>query len=151
MVEEERVASVCLSYDQQLRLFTTDTLWHCTTAESGTTQILLLEPTTDGDVVSSMNQRTLCSHWPAGVWVESTAGQQRGTRRPISHSRTGRDLRGQRHPETWLNALLSSGVCPHVSQCQSDVHHAPESTLGKKRCQTETKEKPALEWVRNQK
>lgn len=48
MVEEERVASVCLSYHQQLRLFTTDTLWHCTTAQFGTTQILLLEPTTTG-------------------------------------------------------------------------------------------------------
>lgn len=79
----------------------------------------------DGDVVSSMNQRTLCSHWPAGVWAESTAGQQRGTQRPVSHSRTGRDLRGQRHRECGLTPR------PHVSQCQSDVHHTPESTLGK--------------------
>lgn len=39
----------------------------------------------------------------------------------------------RQHQGAWLNALLGSGVCPRVSQCQSDVHHAPESTLGFKK------------------
>lgn len=120
-MEEERVASVCLFYHRRLRLSTTDTLWHCTTAEFGTARISSHH---DGDVASSM---MLYSNWPVGVWSESTAGQQRGTGRPICHSRTGRDLRGQ-----W-NALLSSSVCQHVRLRVSHMRpHVPESTLGNK-------------------
>lgn len=134
MVEEERVASACLFYHRRLRLFTTDTLWHCTTAEFGTARISSHH---DGDVASSM---MLYSNWPVGVWSESTAGQQRGTGRPICHSRTGRDLRGQWRRGTRRNALPSSSACQHV--CLRVSHMCPtylKAHSGIKWCQTETK------------
>lgn len=121
MVEEERAASVCPCYHRRLRLFTTDTLWHCTTAEFGTARISSHH---DGDVASSM---MLYSNWSVGVWSESTAGQQRGTGRPICHSRTGRDLRGPMKRPAELQR-----VSARASPCQSHVPHVPESTLGNK-------------------
>lgn len=71
----------------------------------------------DGDVVSPMNPRTLCSHWPAGVWAESTAGQQRGPRRPISPSRSGRDLRVHGWRPCWAPARVHT--CLSASQVRT--------------------------------
>lgn len=132
MVEEERIASARLSYDQQLRLFTTDTLWHWTTAEFGTAQILLLEPTTTTGGVWGGD-----SGWSLS-WKHCRASREAPEGRSVTAELDltcggGWGWGVRQHQGTWLNALLGSGVCPRVSQCQSDVHHAPESTLGLKK------------------
>ena len=168
LVEQKCVASVCLTYhwctaQVWLKRTTKCTLilYHCCTdtsesrsspahKEFGTTQIF--SSNQQWDILSSISQSVdrviRCLYWPAGVWSESTAGQQRGTEKQTSHTsrqnwtwhRQSAGVWDSMWPSKmdvyWEFAESPAELLTHqcVSACVftlSNVHSARESTLEK--------------------
>lgn len=145
-------------------------LYYCrtNTSESGSSPITRSSvppkssPPTKTSCLQSANQRIgvmRCLYWPAGVWSESTAGQQRGTEKQTSHTSQQNwtwhcHLRGfgcqcdSSDPPRWsfTGSLLKappSSLHISVSACVftlSNGHGARESTL-EKWCRKETHKK----------